>query len=244
MTRVVLLHGIGGAAWGPTLPVLANPPANPLATPLAWPLPGYDGGALPPATSFAVWATALGAALEDAPVDLLGHSIGGMLALDFALRQPDRVRRLVLYATTPAFGGRDPGFAAGFLRDRLAPLEAGGGTAALAAESLPGLFGPDAPPAATAAAIAALAAVPEAAYRAAVHCLTTFDRRADLGRIAVPTLLVCGERDALAPPRTMARMRDAIPGARLVVLPGAGHLAHLEYPAAFNAAVGGFLADG
>ena len=41
-------------------------------------------------------------------IDLIGHSIGGMLALDFALRFPERVRGLVLYATTPAFGGRDP----------------------------------------------------------------------------------------------------------------------------------------
>jgi pimeloyl-ACP methyl ester carboxylesterase len=57
-----------------------------------------------------------------------------------------------------------------------------------------------------------------------------------------PTLLLAGERDPLAPPRTMQRMADAMPDAKLVTLPAAGHLAHLEYPKEFAAAVHGFLA--
>jgi len=238
MTVVVLLHGIGGAAWGPTLPALAP------ARVLDWPLPGYGGTPMLPETSFAAWATALREALDRAGIpraDILGHSIGGMLAQEFALTFPERVRRLVLYATTPAFGGRDPAFADQFLRERLAPLEAGRSMPQLAAESLPPMLGPEAPRGAAEAAVAAMAAVPEPAYRATVRCLTTFNRRDDIGRIAAPTLLLAGERDPLAPPRTMERMQQAIRGARLVVLPGAGHLAHLEYPDAFNAAVGAFL---
>lgn len=235
---VVLLHGIGGAAWGPALPALAPAPV------LDWPLPGYAGTPLLRETSFPAWAEALAARLDAegiARTDLLGHSIGGMLAQEFALAFPERVRGLVLYATTPAFGGRDPSFAERFLAERLAPLDAGKDMAALAAETLPAMLGPDAPPGAAEAAIAAMAAVPAEAYRATVRCLTTFDRRDAIGRIAAPTLLLAGERDPLAPPRTMERMAKAIRGARLIVLPGAGHLAHLEYPAAFNAAVRGFL---
>ncbi|MCO6414715.1 alpha/beta hydrolase [Siccirubricoccus sp. KC 17139] len=235
---LVLLHGIGGAAWGPTLPALAP------WTVLDWPLPGYGGSPMLAETSFPAWATALREALDRAGVAravLLGHSIGGMLAQEFALTYPERVRALILYATTPSFGGRDPSFAEAFLKERLAPLEAGQSMAALAAESMPSLLGPEAPPEAAPAAIAALAATPEAAYRATVRCLTTFNRREETGRIAAPTLLVAGERDPLAPPRTMERMSQAIAGSRLVVLPRAGHLAHLEYPAAFNDAVAGFL---
>lgn len=238
MTTITLLHGIGGAAWRPTLPALAPAPV------LDWPLPGYGGTPMLTETSFAAWAEALHARLqaEGIPrIDLIGHSIGGMLAQEFALRFPERVRALVLYATTPSFGGRDPAFAEGFLQERLAPLDAGQDMAALAAESMPPMLGPDAPPEAAPAAIAAMAAVPEAAYRATVRCLTTFNRRDDIGRIAAPTLLLAGERDPLAPPRTMERMRDAIRGSRLVVLPKAGHLGHLEYPAAFNAALREFL---
>lgn len=235
---VVLLHGIGGAAWGPTLPALAPAPV------LDWPLPGYAGTPLLRETSFPAWATALAARLDAegiARADLLGHSIGGMLAQEFALAFPERVRRLVLYATTPAFGGRDPSFAERFLAERLAPLDAGKDMAALAAETLPPMLGPAAPPGAAEAAIAAMAAVPPEAYRATVRCLATFDRRAEIARIAAPTLLVAGERDPLAPPRTMERMAQAIRDSRLVVLPGAGHLAHLECPDAFNAALRDFL---
>lgn len=237
MTTVVLLHGIGGAAWGPNGAAFAPAPV------LAWDLPGYRGTPMLAETTFPALAEALRDRLdrEDIPrIDLLGHSIGGMLAQEFLLAYPERVRSAVLYATTPAFGGRDPAFAEQFLAERLAPLDAGAGMAGLAAE-MPDMLGPDAPPGAAQAASAAMAAVPEAAYRATVRCLTTFDRRTDTGRIAVPTLLLCGERDPLAPPRTMERMRDAIRGSQLVVLPGAGHLAHLEYPAAFNAAVKHFL---
>lgn len=237
-TRVALLHGIGGAAWGPTLPALAPAPV------LDWPLPGYGGSALLAEASFAGWAAALRDALDARGIvraDVVGHSIGGMLAQEFALAFPDRVRGLVLYGTTPAFGGRDPAFAEAFLRERLAPLDRGVAMAALAAEMMPAMLGPDAPPEAAPAAIAAMAATPAEAYRATVRCLATFNRRGDTARIAAPTLLIAGERDPLAPPRTMERMRDAITGARLVVLPGAGHLAHLEYPAAFNAALREFL---
>lgn len=238
MTTVVLLHGIGGAAWGPTLPALAP------ASVLDWPLPGYAGTPMLAETSFVAWARALCDALDAAGIpraDILGHSIGGMLAQEFALTFPERVRSLVLYATTPAFGGRDPSFAEQFLKERLAPLDQGRDMAGLAREMLPAMLGPEAPSGAAEAAIAAMAAVPEAAYRATVRCLTTFNRRDDIARIAQPTLLVAGERDPLAPPRTMERMAQAIRGSRLVVLPGAGHLAHLEYPAAFNAAVADFL---
>jgi 3-oxoadipate enol-lactonase len=164
-----------------------------------------------------------------------------MLALDFAVRFPERVRGLVLYATTPAFGGRDPAFAEAFLAERLAPLEAGQDMPALAEASIRPMLRPGTPGPLADLAVAAMAEAPEAAYRATVRCLTTFNRRDDLGQLAAPTLLIAGERDPLAPPRTMERMRDAIRDARLVVLPGCGHMAHLEDPAGFNAAVQGFL---
>ena len=119
MSAVVLLHGIGGATWAGLLPALAPAPV------LDWPLPGYGGTPMLPETSFPACAAALRDRLdrEGIPrIDLLGHSIGGMLAQEFALAHPERVRSLVLYATTPAFGGRDPAFAEAFLAERLAPL--------------------------------------------------------------------------------------------------------------------------
>ena len=231
-TPLVTVHGIGGACWGG------------FRADMHWQLPGYGGTPLLPQTSFANWAVALAAALDAggmARVDLLGHSIGGMVAQEFALAFPQRVRRLVLYATTPAFGGKDPAFAEQFLADRLAPLQSGVSMLQLAQQSMTSMLSPRAGMAAMAEVINAMAGTPAAAYRATVTCLTTFNRMADLGGIAAPTLLLAGERDPLAPPRPLQRMADAMPDARLVTLPAAGHLGHLEYPKEFAAAVHGFL---
>jgi pimeloyl-ACP methyl ester carboxylesterase len=78
-------------------------------------------------------------------------------------------------------------------------------------------------------------------YRKAVHLLTTFDRRADLAKIAVPTLLIAGSEDRTAPAPIMASMQRRIPGSELVVLEGCGHLGPMDQPVEFNAALERFL---
>ncbi len=62
----------------------------------------------------------------------------------------------------------------------------------------------------------------------------------DLGRVAVPTLIVCGERDEpfMEPSR---RMHEAIPGSEFVIVPGAGHSPQFETPVEFNRVLVGFL---
>jgi pimeloyl-ACP methyl ester carboxylesterase len=67
------------------------------------------------------------------------------------------------------------------------------------------------------------------------------DRRAFLPGIAVPTLVLVGEEDILTPPAEARAMADAIPGARLEIIPQAGHLAPYENPAAANAIIHRFL---
>jgi 3-oxoadipate enol-lactonase len=62
-----------------------------------------------------------------------------------------------------------------------------------------------------------------------------------LGEIGIPTLIIGGEADKGAPPSALAETAHAIPGARLVVVPDAGHISNLENPAAFNRALAGFL---
>ncbi|MCW8086018.1 alpha/beta fold hydrolase [Sabulicella glaciei] len=236
MTPVVALHGIGGSA-GLWAEVARDLPL------LAWDQPGYGGTALPPVLNFPALADALVAFLDAhgiAQADLTGHSMGGMIALEAALLHPARVRRLALIATTPAFGGRDPRFAEQFLHARLAPLDAGRSMAECAGELLEGLFGPEATPAMRAAAARAMGEVPEATYRATLRCLSTFDRREALPQLTQPTLLVAGNADATAPERTMRRMADALPDARLVALP-TGHMPHLEAPAALAAALREFF---
>lgn len=238
---VVLLHGIGGGAesFAPQLDQLSD--AFDL---VAWNMPGYGGSRLDRAMTFAGLADALADLLDRvgaARADIVGHSIGGMVAQEFVHARPERVRSLVLSGTTSAFGSKDGSFQEQFVNARLAPLDAGKTMADLAEAAAPNLVGPAADPAAVPAIRAAMAAVPADTYRAAIRCLATFDRRDELPAIAVPTLLIAGEVDQNAPARTMESMSRKIAGARYACLPATGHLAPLEQPAAFSALVRAFL---
>lgn len=70
------------------------------------------------------------------------------------------------------------------------------------------------------------------------------DSRPDLPGIAVPTLVAVGEADALTPPALAEEMATLIPGARLAVLPGCGHLPPLEDPGAVTALLASWLESG
>jgi len=68
------------------------------------------------------------------------------------------------------------------------------------------------------------------------------DFREILPNVKVPTLLIWGDDDKRSPLSCGEAMREAIPGARLVVIPNAGHVSNMEQPEAFNVAVREFLA--
>ena len=63
-----------------------------------------------------------------------------------------------------------------------------------------------------------------------------------LSAIRVPTLVMVGEHDAISPPSEMRRMAEAIPGAKFVVIPDAGHMAPMENPQAVSEAIANFVA--
>jgi 3-oxoadipate enol-lactonase len=83
---------------------------------------------------------------------------------------------------------------------------------------------------------------PRAIRGAIVRMMERPDSFATLQNVSVPTLIMTGEEDTLTPVDDARKMHAARPGAELVILPTAGHLANLEVPAAFNAALSGFLA--
>lgn len=243
MTPLVLIHGVGadGRMLAPVIERLGGS-----ARAINWNLPGYGGRRLDGPLTFPGLAAALAADLDALGVSravVLGHSIGGMVAQEVAAAFPDRVRALILSATTPAFGSRDGSFQQQFLKARLAPLDAGRTMAELAPEFAPQLVGSGAAPEAAPTAARLMAELPEATFRAGLTCLVTFDRRADLANIRVPTLLIAGEEDSNAPLKTMTRMAETIPGARLEVLPRIGHLAPLECPDRYADIVQRFLAQ-
>ncbi len=238
---VVFLHGIGGDAesWLPELEALANQYRA-----IAWDMPGYGGSPALPEMTFPALAGALQDMLDKLDNDrvhLVGHSIGGMVALEFAATFPERVASLTLYATSPSFGKPDGDWQRDFLKARLAPLDAGKRMSDLAPSIVESLVGDEPDAKGITRATAAMGRVPEPAYRAAMQCLVTFDRRGALPGVSVPTLVLAGEKDDNAPAAMMERMAAKIPGARFRVIPGAGHLAHFEQPDAFRAALDAFL---
>ena len=84
--------------------------------------------------------------------------------------------------------------------------------------------------------------IPAEGLRAAVECLPTHDVRARLGEIAAPTLVLVGEHDEETPLAYAEALASGIRGARLQIIPGAGHISNLEAPETVNAALREHLA--
>ena len=244
---VLLLHGIGGGRtlWDETGSDTLQAVAGLGCRAVALDLPGYGGSAAlgPPTLAAMVDAVAaIVALLAPRRVALVGHSMGGMVAQELLATRTDLpVHALVLACTSPAFGRPGGDWQAQFVAERLAPLDAGLGMVAMAERLVPAMVSTQAVAEAQARAIAVMARVPEATYRAALQAIVAFDRRAELPAIKVPVLCLAGEHDRTAPPEVMQRMAGKIAQAQFLCLNGAGHIANLEQPAAFNAAVTGFL---
>ena len=240
---VLMLHGIGGGhlAFAPQVESFASSGYRAVA----WDMPGYGHSApIEPYTfkGLAESCIALIDGLRCEHVVLVGHSMGGMVAQEVVARRPERVSRLVLCGTSPAFGKPDGEWQRAFVAERTAPLQAGRTMAELAEVLVPQMIGPGALPEGVRLAQHCMGLVNPSTYRRALEALVTFDRRANLPHIHVPTLLLAGEHDRNAPSAVMRKMAQAIAGSTFLELPGVGHLQNLEAPEAFDAAVLNFLA--
>ena len=218
---VVFVHGLGGSTrwWARNVPAIAREHAVYLVN-----LPGF--GALRwrgPRFVLREAADWLGEWLEAAgtgPCHLVGHSMGGYIAVRLAARRPELVRSLVLVAPAGVPTGRA-------MLSYGVPLVA---ASLVAAPSfLPVL------------ALDVLRAGPLTILRAARDLLAE-DVRDDLRAVGASTLLVWGDRDVLVPPSLGPAMRDEVRDARLVVLRGAGHVPQYDRPREFNEALLRFLA--
>lgn len=238
---ILFLHGIAGAArqFSPQLAAFGLSHRA-----IAWDMPGHGHSAPLPLVTINALAASLGAFIAalglERPI-LVGHSLGGMIVQRLLLEAPHIARAVVLSQTCAAFGGRDSGWADAFIRERLAPLDEGRTMSELAPAMASAQMAPNPDPAALALAQDCIAHTPESSYRDAILASRGFDLRAALPRIAVPTLLIAGALDQAAPTPAIQRMASQIPGATCIVLNGVGHLAHLEAPGRFNAAIKDFL---
>lgn len=174
-------------------------------------------------------------------VAVAGLSMGGYVAMALAVRAPERITHLIL-ADTRMTADTPEGRSG---REKMKADVERAGPRAVADAMLPKLVGettkqeqPDLADAvrhmiemnrteAIAGAIDALKSRP--------------DRTEALSRVAVPTLVICGSEDVITPPADSEALSRTIPGARLEIIPAAGHLSNLEQPVRFNAALQAFL---
>jgi pimeloyl-ACP methyl ester carboxylesterase len=152
------------------------------------------------------------------------------------------VSKLVLCGTSPSFGKPEGDWQRQFIEQRTAPLDARKSMADLAEVLVPQMVGPGSLPEGVRLATHCMGLVPASTYRRALEALVTFDRRANLAQIAVPTLLVAGEHDRNAPPAVMKKMAQAISGSTYIEMRGIGHLQNLEAPDDFDGLLLNFLA--
>lgn len=157
-----------------------------------------------------------------------GVSLGGVVALELAVAHPDRVRSLVMSCSGSRIGTPE-GWA-----ERAAAVRASG-TASLVTGSASRWFAPGfldregGGPGARS--LTTLVDVDDASYAWCAEALAAFDRTADLGGPAAPTLAISGEHDDVTTPESMQALADAVPAGWHVSIPGASHLAVLEEPA-------------
>ena len=239
MSPLLFLHGLGGAAaaWDRQLPYFAARGYRAHA----WNQPGYGGTPPVEPYDFEHVAAALAREIGDDPAVLVGHSMGGFAAQEAYARIPGRIRALVLCFTSASFGGSGSDFARQFIAARIGPLDDGKTMAEVAGRVIPAMRGRRSDPEGVALAQGLMAAVPPDTYRKAVRLLTTFDRRERLQSIRVPTLVLAGSDDRVAPAAVMKRVAQKIPGAEYVLLEGCGHLGPMDQPDPFNAALASFL---
>jgi pimeloyl-ACP methyl ester carboxylesterase len=173
---------------------------------------------------------------------LLGLSMGGYVALELQRIAPTRVERLVLAATQAA--PDTPEQRDG--REKLARELDGDGIQPLLDAFLPKLLSERAQlDAVLESKVRALIVsnAPDAMAAALRGMAQRRDHRARLASVACPVLVIAGSDDKAVPPARSQEMAQALPNARLVDVPGVGHLVNLEAPEAFNAALHSFMAE-
>lgn len=187
-------------------------------------LPGHGKSDPPSENSVAGYARRLHDWLEELALEralLVGHSLGGAIALHAAVAHPEKIAGLVLVGT----GAR--------LRVHPALLEI---TAAperfeqAVAQVIAWAFGPDAAARLVELAHKRMLETDPRVLHLDFQACNAFDMMDQLGKVRAPTLTLCGSEDKLTPPKYSRYLAENIPDASMTVVEGAGHMVMLERP--------------
>lgn len=239
---LVLVHGFvgdGRSTWSAQLDDLSDE-----FTVVAWDAPGAGRSASPPSSfRIADYAGCLGEFVRTLRLQrphLVGLSFGGIVALELFRTRSAVPRTLVLAGAYAGWAGSLPADVADE-RLRRCLRAAGLPPEEFAAAMLSSMFSESAPADAVASFAASVRAFDPVGFRAMTWSSAEADLREVLATVDVPTLLLYGDRDTRAPLEVGHALQAGIPGSRLVVLPGAGHVSPVEAPESFNREVRSFL---
>lgn len=223
---VLLIHGAGGSHldWSAELRRLPNAIAADLAA--------HGRSTAPARTNIRDMAADMLSLLDALSVEhavLLGHSMGGAVALQSALDHPDRTRGLILIGTGAALPVH-PSILDGILVDH-----------AKAARQITDWQWSNGFDEAKQRGCERMMRLDARLLQADFAASNAFDMRDQLAKIRVPTLIIAGTADRMTPLKYSEYLRDYIPNAYLITIPGGSHMMMLEQPQAVANAVNPFL---
>jgi pimeloyl-ACP methyl ester carboxylesterase len=237
VTPLVMLHGIGSNASSYAALMACMAGDRPV---VAWDAPGY-GGSEPLQTEWPSvddYASALARLLDQLGlerVDLMGHSLGALVAGRFALRFAARVDRLVLASPALGYGTRPGGELAPAAAARLQALVSEGAER-FAASRGPRLVHARHHASLVAGVVKAMSEVRLPGYAHASRMLSCGDLVLDGIQLPMRTLVLVGAEDEVTPPQNCRRLFEAMVAAkaelghRLEIVPDAGHALPQEQP--------------
>lgn len=238
MTPLVLIHGFmgGGAQWEGQVSAFAGK-----RDVIALDLPGFGANShmepIDRIEGFAHWVVDALNGQGLSRFHLLGHSMGGMIAQEIARLLPDRIEKLILYATGSV--GVLPGRFETIAESKARAHKDGAAATARRISATWFLDWEEAPAYEGCAAIATRASA--GAIQAGLDAMEKWSGADKLDRISAPTLVIWGDGDRTYPWSQIERLWAQVPSCNLAVVPECAHAVHLEKPELFNQIVDDFL---
>jgi pimeloyl-ACP methyl ester carboxylesterase len=229
LPAIVFLHGAGmdHSVWA----LLARSFAHHGHGVLAPDLPGHgrsDGAPLPSIAALANWTAALMNASGVKTARIVGHSMGSLVALEMAARHPGKVDGLGLIAAAAPMRVSDDLLNAAKANDRAAidmiSIWGEGYRATLGGSLTPGLW------MLGGAERLLERSAPGVIYADLAACNAYHDALAAAAKVTVPSIVIQGSRDVMTPAKGGKAIAAAIPGGRLALIEGAGHMLMSERP--------------
>jgi len=237
---LVLIHGLGGNAqtWETQVPQLSRHYQV-----LTWDVRGHGQSDKPDgdysAELFASDLAALLGTLSIPSAFVLGHSMGGVIALRFALDFPGLCSALIVSSSSAEVNPQATKY---WQNLAAAVLEKGIETVAFEPSRLFSKGFVERNPGAVDEFAGKRPVNEPSCYARAALAMSDYNYNEELGRIRCPTLIIVGNQDVVTPPGGSVKMSRLISGSKLIIFKDCGHVSYVEQPEVFSKAVLDFLA--